>query len=300
MDLSIIIVNKDTSALLTQCLNSIYTAGPHVSFEVIVVDNGSSDDSVRLVENNFPNVVLIKNEQNLGFAKANNQGFAIAKGRYLMLLNSDTVMCPGTVDALMDTADSHSNVGVIGPILLNADNTIQKSWASFPSFLSEVLGKNFRVRKPVRNLPAVYDVDWIMGACMLVRSETVNEVGMMDGDYFFYSEEVDWCYRIKEKNWKIWLLTSVQIYHLGGGSTSRGSVAQLVNLYRGKLRFFKKFYGDVPTTALRFGLAFVNALGVCRRILFLNWFNRASSVQRIANQSKLVWYLLSDRYPETF
>ncbi len=300
MDLSIIIVNKDTSGLLTQCLNSIYSAGSRFSFEVIVVDNGSSDDSVSLVESNFPDVLLIKNEQNLGFAQANNQGLTIAKGRYFMLLNSDTIMCSGTVDALIETADAHPDVGVIGPTLLNADHTIQKSWASFPSFLSEVLGKNFRVRRPVTTLSQVYEVDWIMGACMLVRSEAVQDAGMMDPDYFFYSEEVDWCYRIKRKNRKIWLLTSAQIYHLGGGSTSRGSIAQLVYLYRGKLRFFKKFYGDIPTTFLRFGLALVNAFGVCRRILFLNWFNREASFQRISNQSKLVWYLLSNRYPETF
>src|SRR6266498_1651131 len=185
MDLSIIIVNKDTSGLLTQCLNSIYSAGSRFSFEVIVVDNGSSDDSVSLVESNFPDVLLIKNEQNLGFAQANNQGLTIAKGRYFMLLNSDTIMCSGTVDALIETADAHPDVGVIGPTLLNADHTIQKSWASFPSFLSEVLGKNFRVRRPVTNLSQVYEVDWIMGACMLVRSEAVQDVGMMDPDYFF-------------------------------------------------------------------------------------------------------------------
>ncbi len=300
MDLSIVIVNKDTSGLLTQCLNSIYAAGLRFSFEIIVIDNGSSDDSVSLVENNFPEVRLIKNQQNLGFAQANNQGLAIGEGRYFMLLNSDTIMCPGSIDTLIDVADTHPDVGVIGPTLLNADKTVQKSWASFPSFFSEVLGKNFRVRKLVTNLPQTYNVDWLMGACMLVRSETIKDAGMMDSDYFFYSEEVDWCYRIKEKGWKIWLLTSAQVYHLGGGSTSRGSVAQLVYLYRGKLRFFKKFYGDVPSTLLRFGLAFVNAFGVCRRILFLNWFNRQASLQRISNQSKLVWYLLSNRYPETF
>jgi hypothetical protein len=137
-----------------------------------------------------------------------------------------------------------------------------------------------------------------MGACMLVRSDAIRSVGFMDADYFFYSEEVDWCYRMKQKNWRVWLLESAQIHHLGGGSTSRGSVAQLVHLYRGKVHFFRKFHGRFAAALLRIGLSFVNALGVLRRIIFINWFDRKASLQRISNQSKLVWYLLSNQFPE--
>ncbi len=298
MDLSIVIVNMNAQELLFQCLKSVFDIGSRFSFEVIVVDNGSRDDSVTLVEKNFPEVILLKNDRNLGFAQANNQGLAIGSGRYFMLLNSDTIILPGTLDTLIYVADAHPDVGIIGPILLNLDGTIQKSWASFPSFLSELLGKNFRIRKPVAYFPQAYEVDWLMGACMLVRSETIHDAGKMDADYFFYSEEVDWCYRIKGKKWRIWYLTKAEIYHLGGGSTNRGSIAQLVHLYQGKLHFFKKFHGSFATTLLRFGLAIVNALGVLRRMIFLNWFNRDASIERISNQSKLVWYLLSNRYPE--
>lgn len=299
MDLTIIIVSWNTSGLLNQCLDSIYKTGSRFTFEVIVVDNGSSDDSVSLVEKQYPQVILIKNTQNRGFAAANNQGLAVGKGRYFMLLNSDTIVLPGAVDALLELADCNPRVGVIGPKLLNMDGSLQKSWASFPSFLSELVGQNFRVRQPVRDVQNTFDVDWIMGACMLVRSETISEVGQMDEDYFFYSEETDWCFRIKKKNWKIWYIDGAEIYHLGGGSANRSSVIQLVRLYQGKLLYFRKNHGKLVSTLLRFGLAVGNALGVLRRIIFINWLDRKASFERIANQSKLVWYLLRNQYPKT-
>lgn len=299
MDLSIVIVNWNTSGLLLQCLNSIYSAGICVAFEVIVVDNGSSDDSVLLIEKNFPAVLILKNKHNVGFARANNQGISAGTGRYFLLLNSDTIVLPGAVDALVQVADHHSELGVVGPKLLNMDNTLQKSWASFPSFLSELVGKNFRIRHPVANSPHAYDVDWIMGACMLVRSTTIEEVGKLDEDYFFYSEEIDWCFRIKKKNWKIWYISNAEIYHIGGGSANRARFIQLVRLYQGKLLYFQKYHGSFMTTLLRYGLAVANTLGVIRRLIFFNWLNRQAAAQRIADQSKLVWCLLWNRYPKT-
>lgn len=298
MDLNIIIVNWNTSGLLAQCLSSIYETGSRYSFGVTVVDNGSTDDSISMVKTRFPAVKLICNERNQGFARANNQGLEIGGSRFYMLLNSDTIMLPEAIDTLIEMADQNPEVGVIGPKLLNMDGSLQQSWSSFPSFLSEVLGQNFSHRTPVPNIANTYDVDWIMGACMLVRAEVLQSAGKLDEDYFFYSEETDWCFRIKKQNWKIWYTTNTAIYHLGGGSTKRGSVIHLVRLYKGKILFFKKNHGDLASTFLRFGLALSNTFGVVRRVIFLNWRNREASFERIANQSKLVWYLLRDRYPE--
>lgn len=298
MDLTIIIVNRNTSELLSQCLNSIYETSSRYAFEIIVVDNGSTDDSVAMVETRFPAVKLIKNDGNQGFARANNQGLDISNSRYFMLLNSDTIMLEGAIDTLIEVADQNPNVGVIGPKLLNLDGSLQKSWASFPSLLSEMLGKNFSNRTPVPNLPNTFDVDWLMGACMLVRSEVLHNVGKLDEDYFFYSEETDWCYRIKKRDWKIWYTTNTAIYHLGGGSTSKGSVFQLVRLYQGKLLYFKKNHGNLASTLLRFALALSNTFGVIRRVILINWRDRAAAFERIGNQSKLVWYLLRNQYPD--
>lgn len=298
MDVSVIIVNWNTSGLLLQCLNSIYSGDIRVAFEVIVVDNGSSDDSVSLIEKDFPAVLVLKNDRNVGFARANNQGISAGTGRYFLLLNSDTIVLPGAVDALVRVADQYPELGVVGPKLLNMDHTLQKSWASFPSFLSELIGKNFRIRRPVTNSPHAYEVDWIMGACMLVRSSTIEDVGKLDENYFFYSEEIDWCFRIKKKNWKIWYISNAEIYHLGGGSANRARFIQLARLYQGKLLYFQKYHGSFMATLLRYGLALANTLGVIRRLIFFNWLNRQAAAQRIADQSKLIWCLLWNRYPK--
>jgi GT2 family glycosyltransferase len=299
LDVSIIIVNWNTAQLLAKCLESIYKAGSQYSFEIIVIDNGSQDESVSMISHHFPLVTVIINAENLGFAFANNQGMSIGRGRYLMLLNSDTIVLPGTIDRLIQVADTNPQLGVLGPKLLNSDGTLQKSWASFPSILSELTGRNFRTRMSVPNNPFAYEVDWIGGACMLVRYRTVEEVGKMDDNFFFYSEELDWCYRIKKKKWKIWYLTNAEIYHLGGGSASRGSLEQLIRLYQSKLRYFGKYHSNLRVKILRYGLAVVNALGVVRRIVFFNWSNRKVAWQRINVQSKLVWYLFWNQYPET-
>lgn len=299
MDISVIIVSWNTSALLSQCLSSLYETGSRFTFEVIVVDNNSRDDTVALVEKQFPEVILIKNDRNVGFACANNQAMMIGKGRYFLLLNSDTIVLPGAIDALMELAEQNPRVGVLGPKLLNMDGSLQASWASFPTFFSELIGRNFRTRQPVSGLTNVFNVDWIMGACMLVKTQVVQDVGGMDEDYFFYSEETDWCYRIKKKDWLVWYNTGAQIYHLGGGSANRSSLLQLARLYQAKILYFKKHYGSLTSTLLRFGLALANALGVLRRIIFLNWRQREASFERISNQSKLVWCLLVNQYPKS-
>lgn len=298
IDVSIVIVNWNTWELLSQCLDSIRNANSHYALQVIVVDNGSVDDSVSMVQKQFPEVSLIKNDCNVGFARANNQGLTTGNGRYFLLLNSDTIVRPGSIDRLVETADKFPDLGVVGPQLLNMDDTIQKSWGSFPSLFSELIGKNFRVRHAVAKVPYAYEVDWVLGACMLVRSKTVADVGKLDDDFFFYSEEIDWCFRIRKRNWKIWHITDAQIYHLGGGSTEIGSLAQLVRLYRGKLIYFQKHHGSFKTTLLRLGLAFGNAFGIVRRILILKWVYQRAAHQRILNQSKLVWCLLWNRYPK--
>jgi len=298
VDLSIIIVNWNTSELLQQCLNSIRESGSHLSMEIIVVDNASTDESVKVVRKEFPSVILIENQKNLGFASANNQGLSIAKGQYILLLNSDTIITVGVLDALLEVANSHPEVGVIGPQLLNMDKSVQESWSSFPSFASELLGRNFRNRTPVENVAQTFDVDWVGGACILVRVKTINEVGKLDPEYFFYSEEMDWCFRIKQKNWKVWYLAAVQIYHLGGGSSDRASLKQLVLLYRSKLLFFKKHHGWLKAMILRYGFVAVNVFGVARRFLFFNWRKKDATYQRIVDQTRLIWFLLMDRHPD--
>jgi GT2 family glycosyltransferase len=251
-----------------------------------------------MMESHFPFVIIVKNQQNQGFARANNQGLAIAKGRYFLLLNSDTIVLPAAFDILIQRADNNPELGVLGPQILNLDGTVQKSWASFPSFFSELIGQNIRRRKQVVGFPNAYEVDWITGACMLVRSRTVADVGVLDDGYFMYSEETDWCFRIKKKGWKIWYISDAEIYHLGGGSAKRTSLIQLSLLYQNKIRYFNKFYGPNQATLLRYGLALAYFMGLIRRILLFSRRNREEYLDRIRVQSMLIWCLLQNKYPE--
>ena len=298
MDLSIIIVNWNTAELLTQCLNSIYHAAPQLYFEIIVVDNGSTDNSMDVVNEYFPDLRVVRNTRNLGFARANNQGLAIGTGRYFMLLNSDTVVPPGEIDKLVHFADQSPEIGVLGPRLLNMDGTLQESWSSFPSLWSEFVGKNFRERRPETNLLFAYDVDWISGACMLVRAKTIEEIGMLDEAYFMYSEEADWCYRIKSNGWKVIYLSNAEIIHLGGGSADRASLIQLTLLYQSKIYFFQKNYGRRKAVLLRYELALSNSYGLVRRFFHLFRNDRKTVWHRMVIQSKLIGCLLLNRFPE--
>jgi GT2 family glycosyltransferase len=256
MKLSIIIVNWNTSELLAQCLHSIQTtvATPlWDNLEVFVVDNGSTDGSIQMVRGRFPWVRVIVNKGNLGFVKANNQAIPLCKGEYVLLLNSDTVVWPHALQRLVTFLDVHPEVGVVGGELRNADDSLQPSWNQFPSLLSELSGRNFRGRQPYGKSGA-YLVDWIGGACMMVRATIIKDIGNLDENIFMYSEETDWCYRIRKAGWSIAYLPGACITHLGGASSSTDSVRFAIELYKSKLYFFQKHYGSWHMYGLKFGL----------------------------------------------
>jgi GT2 family glycosyltransferase len=292
--LSIIIVNWNTRDLLAQCLESICDTISNLAFEIIVVDNASTDGSQEMIRQRFPQVRLIENDQNVGFARANNQALIISQGRYFLLLNSDTIVLPHALEKMVQFADAHSDAGIIGCRLFNSDSSLQASWASFPTFWSEVLGRNFRARRLVEEEPLAYEVDWVGGACMLVRPAAISEVGLLDESFFMYSEETDWCFRMRRHGWKVYYLASAEVIHLGGGSASRTSVTQLVRLYESKMRFFRKHYGARQADLLRFGLVTVNTLGLARRALAwpLQRQGREEGRHRLGAQWKLIWWLL--------
>lgn len=292
IDLSTIIVNRNTHDLLAQCLQSVYDTTSNLDFEVIVVDNASTDGSQAMIRQRFPQVCLIENDQNAGFARANNQALTVSQGRYSLLLNSDTIVLPQALEKMIHFADAHAEAGIIGCKLLNSDGSLQESWASFPTFWSEVLGRNFRVRWLVTEQPLVYEVDWVGGACLLVRPAAINEVGLLDESFFMYSEETDWCFRMRRQGWKVYYLAGAEIVHLGGGSASRTSAAQLVRLYESKIRFFHKHYGAWQAGLLRYGLLAVNALGLARRALALPLQSQEREVRRrLAAQWHLICWL---------
>jgi len=270
MDLSIVIVNWNTKDLLRQCLASVYSAPPERSFEIWVVDNASSDDSVEMVETQFPQVNLIKSIQNLGFGKGNNLALEKCPGKQILLLNSDTEVQPGALEQLCTFLDEHPKVGVAGARLIYPDGTPQTSCYPFPTLLREF----WRLFHLDRIKPyGVYDqtqwdqnnpteVEVIQGAAFLVRREVLNQVGFFDPDYFMYTEEVDLCYRIHKANWKLFWVPQAEIIHYEGQSTKQIPVDMFLHLYKSKLQFFRKNYGNISAILYKFILGFASIVRI--------------------------------------
>jgi GT2 family glycosyltransferase len=260
VDISIIIVSWNTRDLLAQCLQSVYDTVGNLAFEVIVVDNASADGSPTMVYDQFPQVRLIENLENEGFARANNQAIDICTGRYVLLLNSDTVVLPDAIERMVTFADTHPQIGALGAELCNGDGSLQPSWAQFPSLVSEWSGRNFRGRQPYMDGKA-YIVDWVGGSCLLVRRQVIEQIGLLDENIFMYSEETDWCYRIVQAGWQIGYLPGAKVIHFGGASSRKQSESRtLIQLYKSKLYFFRKHYGASQMELLRIGIMILTLL----------------------------------------
>lgn len=252
-DVSIIIVNWNTRDLLTECLASLYDAITDITFDIWVVDNASTDSSVEMVQDTFPRVNLVINPKNEGFARANNQAITLSQGRYMLLFNSDAIATPGAIQSLVSLAEAEPRAGIVGAQLLNSDGSFQASHTPFPTLWQEFLiltglGRLLRGRwYPSRGAeedkgPQV--VDYVEGACMLVRREAFEEVGGLDEGYFMYAEEVAWCHTMKQAGWQVWYQPAAKIIHLGGGSSLHRRPQREADLYRSRVRFFRKHYGD--------------------------------------------------------
>ena len=203
--LTIVIINWNTRGYLLACLDSVEFVTKGFTVETIVVDNGSQDGSQDIVKKNYPWVSLIENKKNFGFAKAANDALRQIKGRYVLLLNPDTQVKEGAIASLISFMDQHPEAGIVGAHLLNADGSKQNSIANFPSLTTELLNKSllrwlFPKKFPgkERDYPEPIEVDSVIGACMMVRREVLDQVGLLDEDYFLFLEETDWCYRMKK------------------------------------------------------------------------------------------------------
>ena len=261
MDLSIIIVNWNTKTLLLQCLESLSQTREGVEREVFVFDNASTDGSRAAVGERFPEVNFIQNQINLGFAKANNQALKLSKGKYVLLLNPDTQIKKGSIEEMVLFMNAHPEVGVVGGQLLNSDGSKQNSIANFPSLATELLNKSllrwlFPKQFPgkERDYLKPIEVDSVIGACMIVRREAIEQVGILDEDYFLFLEETDWCYRMKRDGWKIYNLPQAEIYHFQGQSVEAEKEKAKLEYYRSRYHFFKKNKGDLQWFVLLIGL----------------------------------------------
>lgn len=259
MDVSIIIVAWNVRKLLYDCLKSVYDQTKGIDFEVIYVDNASEDGSVEMVRSEFPQAKIIKNEENKGFIKANNQGIEIANGRYVLLLNSDTIVLDNAIAKTVKFADEHPKAAVVSCKVLYPDRTLQRTCFMYPSVLNMFLDTTYlfnifpeskffgREQMSWWHYNDVREVETVCGCYSLVRKEAIKQVGLMDERYFVYGDDPDWCYRFRKSGWKIMFTPDCQIIHYGGQTTRQmarklrlqlhGSELIFMKLHRGKLAF---------------------------------------------------------------
>jgi GT2 family glycosyltransferase len=301
MDLSIIIVSWNIRDLLAQCLQSVaddLTKLQHLQVETWVVDNVSTDGTVEMVQNQFPWVRLIQNQENVGFARANNQAISQSQGRYLLLLNPDTEIKPGALATLTRFMDNHPEAGAAGARHLNPDGTLQTSCYPMPT-LSRELWRLFHLdvfrpygsyRMADWDLDQSRPVDVLLGACLLLRRTALTQVGPLDEDYFIYSEEVDLCYRLQQGGWACHWVPQAQVVHFGGQSTQQVAREMFLRLYQGKLLFFRKHYGWATVLAYKlvlFAAAFPRLL-LSPVALFERSSRRQQHLTVAANYGRLI------------
>lgn len=256
MTLSILIVSFNTKGILEQCLQSIRRHPPSASYEVFVVDNGSTDGSPALVAERFPEVRLIANSDNRGFAAANNQALALSKGEIILFLSSDTCLLADSLGPLLTRLGEQHRVGIVGPTERLEEGTAYPTICPFPDlwflFLTHTGLRHYfyanprinpyrRIWELARRSGQPVAVDWLSGACLMVRRRLLEEVGPFDEGYFFYMEETDLCKRARRAGWSIEYVPRGLIIHHGGGSTgkARGGLLTLSGTV-GELRYFRK------------------------------------------------------------
>jgi GT2 family glycosyltransferase len=245
--ISIIVVNWNTRELLRKCLDSVETTIRSLSYEIIVVDNASTDGSAAMLRENFPQVCVIENLENRGFGMANNQALRIMTGRYALLLNSDAILTENAVSELFACMENNPGAAMACGQLLNADGSRQNSIASFPSLLTLMTNMSLLEYLFPRRFPSkryshsgIVEVDSGIGACLIVRREAMDSVGLFDERYHFFFEETDWAYRMRRAGWRILHVPTAFIYHLQGQSIGR-NLRSRIEFYRSRYQFFHKW-----------------------------------------------------------
>jgi GT2 family glycosyltransferase len=262
--LSVIIVSYNTRAITLDCLRSLYASIDGLSAEVWLVDNGSTDQSVNSVTKEFPAVRIIANQGNLGFGAANNQAMSRSRGKLLLLLNSDAFPLAGAISALIAYLDANPAAAAVGPRLLNLDGSLQRSCWRFPSPM-QAWRENLGITSLLPNHPVFGDyyrwkhdserqVDFVIGACLLVRHEVYERIGGFDERFFMYAEECDWQRRMADHGWKVAFIPHAEVTHLGGASGA-GEQARINRHFFDSLDLYtKKHHGLLGLISLRVGM----------------------------------------------
>ena len=293
-----IIVNYNSASLVLNCLESVRDEIKKRFVLVHLQDNGPSDE-IDSVKEAFPEVLLNKNKKNLGFARAANRALILGKSEYVVLLNPDTKVKGGFFVSSLQYMERNPEVGVLGPGIINPDGTVQGSARAFPGILTGLFGRNSPLsrllpKNPITRANVVclesdgvtpIEVDWVSGACMVVRRKAINEVGLLDPRFFMYWEDADWCRRMWKKGWKVVYLPSAKVTHFVGASSSSRPIRSLYEFHKSSYKLFNKYAGDplkllspfaAFALAMRFGM--VAAFGVRKKSGIIKWGKKRRKV----------------------
>jgi len=304
MKTSIIILNYNTKDITLNCIKSILKNTRNVNYEIVLIDNASRDGSVKMLSefsSKHKNIKFIKNKKNLGFAKGNNVGIKKAKGEYILLLNSDTIIDSNVISGMTEWMDRHLEVGISSCKLLNKDGSVQGTGGYFPILhrvfawmtIEDIPGME-NIIKPFHPLRSKFfykndkfyskarEIDWLTGAFLFVRKKVFEQVGFIDEDYFMYTEDTDFCYRAKTAGWKVMYLPRWSIIHLGGQSST--SEFPIVSEYKSVKLFYKKHY---PSWQMPLLILFLK-LGAFLRMVLFAILMRKEGISTYANAFRAV------------
>jgi GT2 family glycosyltransferase len=309
MDLSIIIISWNTKQLLQDCLESIYNTADRISFEIFVVDNASGDASVEMVKEKFEKVIIIENSVNMGFARANNVAFPLAIGRYVLMLNSDTVVLDGALGLAVDFMDTNASAGALTPKILNADGSTQHPcYVKEPSLFLEVfesfeLGKLFKLKRD-DSIPAedtVCDVAHACGCSLFFRKEALDIVGYLDERMIFTFEDADICIRIRRGGWRILYYPGSQIVHLGGASRDKHQNKAVNAMLQSKYAFYRKYHGRLFIFTLALCLIIGAAIkGLIKAVSLFSARKRSGGILALKYYwSIILWHIKSKKSETT-
>ncbi|MBX4258437.1 glycosyltransferase family 2 protein [Clostridium estertheticum] len=284
MDISIIIVNYNTKQLLADTIQSVIDTVGQITYEIIVVDNASSDGSIEMIKKQYPKVNLIENKDNLGFPKANNIGIKQAGGRYVLLLNSDTKVLDNCIQKCLEYMDGNIEAGAIGCKLLltsgKLDHACKRGFPTPEASLYYILKlhKLFPHSKKfgeytLNYLPIdeINEVDALTGAFMMVRKKVIDKAGLLDETFFMYGEDLDWCFRIKEAGYKVIYYPEAVTIHYKGGSSKRKRYKTIYEFHRAMYIFYNKHYRDKYNFIIT-GIVFVSITVKMTLAFIINFF----------------------------
>lgn len=287
-ELSVILINYNDKDNLKECLLSLQEHLSPSLAEILVVDNSSSDGSVDFLQQHFPEVRLICNSENVGYARANNQGIRESRGKYILLLNTDTVVYPYTLNVLLEEIKANVRAGAAGPLLFSRSGECQVSFGRKVSFWGELLQKGFLnayFKSKLKRSKKKREVDWLSGACLMSRRDVLEEAGLFDGSFFLYFEDIDLCTRIRQKGWTLIFQPQARVLHKGGASTSNKRLLSRFHYRKSQLYFYRKHNSRASLFFLRVYL---------RLIFFVLWALAFGKRREDREMRRKFWTLLSE------